>query len=116
MGYTHYWRLKEKHKPSLEKWKEATIEIEASLDESVVCWDSDRPLSPPQIDDEQVVFNGKRSDGHETFCINRNDTGFHFCKTARKPYDYYVVKTLKILKNHFPKWIELDSGGENVFD
>ena len=59
-------------------------------------------------DPERINFNGKGKDCHETFYITRTaeetgqeDKSFSFCKTARKPYDKYVVACLLLAKYHF---------------
>jgi hypothetical protein len=102
VGYTHYWtntRFTE------SQWKTAcelvrsiirlsSVEVQYEYDEA----------KPPQIDDtvfHVIRFNGVDDDGHETFCIERNEVG-GFCKTARKPYDEIVVASLFALKHVNP--------------
>ena len=75
-----------------------------------------------QIDEEEVRFNGVGDNGHETFYLsrvqfpryNRTDKSkyFNFCKTARKPYDKYVVKVLILMEKYFGDDVEIDSDGD----
>jgi len=50
-------------------------------------WDG---TGEPEVSDERISFNGVGDDSHESCVINREETGFSFCKTARKPYDPIV--------------------------
>jgi len=60
---------------------------------------------------EVICFNGKGEDAHETFCFAATDTGFQFCKTARKPYDYLVTASLILAQVIFKSDITLMSDG-----
>ena len=47
-----------------------------------------------------IAINGDGEKGldHETLFFDDKETGFNFCKTARKPYDYAVRKYSSTLK------------------
>ena len=78
--------------------------------------------TPPLVTNQEVRFNGKGEDGHETFHFQRETriadyqedkkSAFSFCKTAQKPYDKYVVACLIIAKIIFEKNIKISSDGE----
>jgi len=126
MGYTHYW-YKEKELDS-QKWSDFTKDTTAIINETTeLCWESDQLDRKPEITDEIIRFNGKSDGGHETFYFTRveiekdkafvatDEDGkyFNFCKTARKPYDKYVVAILHLAKRHFGDKIYLASDGKD---
>lgn len=43
--------------------------------------------------------------------MSTSETGFQFCKTARKPYDTAVTACLLLAKHHFGSAIEITSDG-----
>lgn len=88
----------------------------------VIPWPSDNP---------KVGFNGgevgkwfagsvietRSCDGscdYETFYVRKGDTGFNFCKTAYRPYDFAVCVALIIMKHYFKDAIRVSSDGEMV--
>ena len=70
----------------------------------------------PEILDNEVAFNGDASRGHDhesfVFKIEEGkERKFHFCKTARKPYDFFVcLALLSMMKNL--EGIEISTDGE----
>ena len=82
----------------------------------------DQENKKPVLNGAKIRFNGIGEDGHETFYIMRKDkpatwadgqkTVFGFCKTARKPYDKYVVASLILAKIHLGNEITLSSDGD----
>lgn len=60
-----------------------------------------------------ISFNGdaERNEAYETFAVNAEDLGFHFCKTARRPYDLAVCLCLIILKDNFGDSFKFCSDG-----
>ena len=90
----------------------------------LLAYESDSISQLPHVGSQMVHFNGKGEDGHETFILERvteikdyqkaegAKTAFNFCKTARKPYDKYVVACLIIAKSIFGKDITISSDGE----
>lgn len=104
MGYTHYFGY---NCISQKDWEEQLDSMQMMFDyckdhsETIIQKDYDDP-SPPIFDKFSIAFNGKEDLGHETFFFCPQSDDFHFCKTARKPYDLLVCCTLIILKHHFP--------------
>jgi len=121
MGYTHYFQQIEELPK--DKWNKFTEEVKTILDDgqTIIKFDYNSN-KPPQIDEEEVRFNGVGDNGHETFYLsrvqfpryNRTDKSkyFNFCKTARKPYDRYVVKVLILMEKYFGDDVEIDSDGD----
>lgn len=113
MGYTHYWTLKSENAPTSQEWADICEKVNLALDNTIVCREYDRQDEPPEINSNQIVFNGKGNDGHETFWLDPTDDGFQFCKTAKKPYDKFVVRSLQIAKDICPNWFQdLSSDGD----
>lgn len=114
MGYTHYFKMKQPRKnvPGIiERIKYYISERD------VISFECDEPNKDPQISLNEsgeglfIRFNGKKSNGHETFWFDSQNTDFNFCKTARKPYDFEVCLTLLILKDTYGEDIEVRSDG-----
>lgn len=121
MGYTHYWKLKERNP---KKFKEA-VELFKT------CWDKVNSLysstgrdvpelydgagrtPSPIISDTCLCFNGKGELAHETFGIEVGDSDSDFCKTAGKPYDLAVCLALLSFKEIFGEGFEYDTDGVN---
>jgi len=64
-----------------------------------------------------INLNGKGELGHEAFNLRehfKQNLGFNFCKTARKPYDIVVTACLVVLKYHLANFIEVSSDGQNI--
>ena len=106
MGYTHYFQQIEELPK--DKWNSFIKEVKTTLDNGQTTIKFDyNSNKPPQIDEEEVRFNGIGNNGHETFYLSRvqfprynridKTKYFNFCKTARKPYDKYVVKVLILM-------------------
>jgi hypothetical protein len=61
----------------------------------------------PGTEGEQLFFNGDDREGrgqaHETMMLTQfHYPEFAFCKTARKPYDWFVVACLLLAAKHCP--------------
>jgi len=118
MGYTHYWNIN-KELPR-EQWDAFKTEVIALVDHDYaegIVWSKEDDIFP-RITDEVVSFNGIGDGGHETFVFSRHhdlreheSPVFNFCKTARKPYDKYVVKVLMLAEKHFGDYISVKSDG-----
>lgn len=66
----------------------------------------------PEVGPEEVAFNGRDEQGHESF-IFPGGTGFNFTKTASKPYDKVVVACLLAARAHIPEDVlEISSDGD----
>lgn len=129
MGYTHYYRIPKtldakKFKTLAEELHTAAqlLPVEKTyFDKTLILCDG-VGQGHPEFSDTLICFNGCEADGtdHETFYLPQdyqegrlNDDGliFHFCKTARKPYDLMVCLSLLRLKHHFPE-CEVSSDGD----
>lgn len=88
MGYTHYWRKVNKFTPDFVTRVQTLIThgIEAKVLE---------PQSSVSM--TKISLNG--IEDHEDFWVESEKEGFAFCKTARKPYDEYVVAILLLGNN-----------------
>jgi hypothetical protein len=134
MGYTHYWTFKPIPKG---KAKQVEAKYQRAIKEcSTVVRSYSKAngglsgftahCKPGLYGGLQV--NGSKDEGHEEFSLrehyNQNfekcnprmlecsENSFHFCKTARKPYDKVVVACLLILKRHLGDLIEVSSDGD----
>ena len=73
----------------------------------------------PIFTDEYIKFNGLGEHGHETFYMERvpaqnewkSNKNFNFTKTNRKPYDFWVIGILSIMKSIMPNEIKIGSDG-----
>ena len=120
MGYTHYWYIN--NELPRDKWagfKEACLTLLDDSSTEGVLGNGSGDGGFPYITDELISFNGIGDDSHETFSFSRNHgrresdgEGFNCCKTARKPYDKYVVDTLILAEDHFGDRIHVKSDGD----
>lgn len=109
MGYTHYWDIK-KAKPADLKLAIADMgKIAKHFAPILAGRDGEgRPVITPN----EITFNGKGDDSHETFSItNSPHEEFGFCKTAEKPYDVAVVACLAALKDRCKDSVSVRSDG-----
>lgn len=111
MGYTHYWKdvkfndlnsvnidFKLFKKLIKKNYKYVyTAGNKYSRKDLIIQRECDIDL-PIDLNSDYCIFNGKEENGHETFCVS-DETDFTFCKTARKPYDFFVTAYLMILAN-----------------
>lgn len=108
MGYTHYWKdvkidnlnnVNEKFKLFKrlikKKYKHVYTAGNKYLTKYLIIQREYNIDLPIELNQEYCIFNGKRDLGHETFYISETD--FNFCKTARKPYDFFVTAYLMLL-------------------
>ena len=120
MGYTHYWTFNSR--ASKKAYQRALVDCAKIVKESPVLlagWDS---TGGPDLD-RQVHFNGCHDAGHEDFWLRSSigetkgerlpgvESGFNFCKTARKPYDVVVVACLCVLKDCLGRGVRVSSDG-----
>ena len=133
MGYTHYWtfhRNKTKDNTNFAKAVEEIKKIYANLPKrtkSAGGYYANHHVKimdgvgkgVPEFTATSVCFNGNAKNGtdHETFSIDFNiDTGWNFCKTARKPYDLLVCCSLIAFAMNLGKTIFTFSSDGNVDD
>lgn len=123
MGYTHYFP--QSATIPQEAWDMFTDDVQKVLDTAqgmaLTAFECDQPTKPAVAFPDLVRFNGLGDQGHETFYLPRelelkewdeDGTRFHFCKTARKPYDVVVTAVLCLVAHHLPTYFELGSDGE----
>lgn len=97
MGYTRYWKRTEK--PIDADLIIAVCDIIKDCDDKGILirngWGTGNPIVT--LDCISINGNADTELDHESFVISddKEDIGFGFCKTARKPYDYAVRKILK---------------------
>lgn len=72
----------------------------------------------PEIGNDRIIFNGDASKGenHETMCLERQNIGFQFCKTARKNYDRYVKAVLVVANYYAPGALTVSCDGDDEPD
>ena len=139
MGYTHYWEIKptvnkKQYKLALAKIREL-IELykhkipvgntaggyySEYTEEILAGGHGEKPIKKSEYR-TWISFNGLGDMSHETFSLPSTalkDTGFSFCKTARKPYDVIVVASLAILKHYLADEFKFTSDGsiEDLID
>lgn len=90
MGYSRYWNRTSK--PINEDFIAKMQEIIKTCTVKGIKLCNGSGEGKPIVSLEEVSLNGDRSRGldYESFNIDNEDTGYNFCKTARKPYDAAV--------------------------
>jgi len=136
MGYTHYFKKKkdvpdQQWKTFCEKVSEAYLYLplhEVRKDcydgypiEICNCLGDKRIAETRWLFDTEggvnfIVFNGNMHEGmdHEVFALRQKGKQEYcewFCKTARKPYDWFVTAVLILLHNLCPDCYEITSDG-----
>ena len=94
MGYTRYWTRTEK--PITQEFIDEVERIFADCEKRDIRICNWNGKDNPTVTMDMVAFNGNGIIGadHESCVFDNNKTGFDFCKTARKPYDYAVRRVL----------------------
>tara|TARA_B100001013_G_scaffold342045_1_gene267431 strand:- start:616 stop:1137 length:522 start_codon:yes stop_codon:yes gene_type:complete len=125
MGYTHYWYREEEL--DSDNFSNAIKDIalllsyteQQEIDAGYA--HAKQIVEVYELNRREINFNGIGEDGHENFRIadvfkdnyNKDELWkFDFCKTARKPYDKYVVACLYIFKYHLGDDIKITSDGD----
>jgi hypothetical protein len=116
----------EKHSPDLEARKKISNALKTLYENRQNLFDNpaelreeyDLPDSPPIFNEDMIRFNGHKEYGNETFLIDWNNlTNFDFCKTAKKPYDFWVASTLLMIASELPDSFTISSdGNENEWE
>ena len=123
MGYTHYfYRKAELDNQNFSRYAELVGKlVDTPEAKEILAEEYDETSTPAIVTLDLIQFNGKDDEGHETFYFPRvmkhyeyseNGLVFEFCKTARKPYDKYVVASLIFAKVIFGKDVRFSSDGE----
>lgn len=114
MGYTRYWERTAK--PMDKDFVDFCNEVFDTCKKLGITIRNAYGEDKPIVTTSKIVFNGDatRDDkdlSHESFVLD-DETGFQFCKTARKPYDY-AVRT--ILREAYVRGYitDLSSDGDN---
>lgn len=114
MGHSHYWTNLRPF--TRDEWYEITERsmclMKAMEQRGIIICDWQGSGSW-EITGKAISFNGCMEDGDacETFCLERDKTGWTFCKTRYKPYDLAVCVTLLIAKDVAPDAISITSDG-----
>lgn len=103
MGYTHYYQ--QHSKPTEQQWANFTHHVKELIEMS---WDIELDI---EITTDLIAINGVGDESHETFLMERGNTTWDFCKTARKPYDQVVTAVLILARYTFPDY-SLSSDGD----
>lgn len=130
MGFTRYWTYDKPFKPLPDsEWNEFKRDVRKILKNNKD--NLNIPLSAgshgenrgPIIGRDYIVLNGVDEDMHEDLLIQKDPTpeslsivkysptqsGFRFCKTGRKPYDFIVWNILQAFGDRFKNSITIDS-------
>ena len=116
MGYTHYYKTE---KPlDAEKFKNFSVDVQKLVDKASknginIVNGMGEIGTKPTINASIISLNGEGENAHETLIIRKEQQGFEFCKTARKPYDIVVASILIALGKHYSKDVEISSDGTN---
>jgi len=129
MGYTHYWRIYVEE-ISDSKWEKIVHDFKKLVENPTGKLLINELLNTDRFsmcDEKEISFNGIDELAHETMCFekkgqlaeddyedNAKRMRFSFCKTARKPYDDFVVGLLVIAKKHLGDKIEVSSDGVEI--
>ena len=93
MGYTLYWKIAKIPTQAAVRKVLSEVPVIKALSGSIpLTGDFEGNRNVPPIFTEQLIdFNGADGDSHENFTIDfTTTTNFNFCKTARKPYDFFA--------------------------
>lgn len=127
MGYTHYYNLKKLPENFKESCTKVLYEVQFLHDHlpsefvtannqydapAVICDGGGQRGTKPQFRPKSGIrFNGCEELSHETFLLPFETFDFEFCKTARKPYDFFVCLCLISMGNHVSTF-EYSSDGD----
>jgi len=140
MGYIHYWRGL--GTPTDKEWVEIITKVQQAYEKlpkhrpGEICGlplklNGCSRFEEPMFSSQKIWFNGCNGGkrildreygcwkstgddlGCETFAVERNNfTGFNFCKTNRRPYDFMVCICLIVLKSVLKNKIAVSSDGK----
>ena len=127
MGYTHYHT--QNRSLTAAEWDELITAFNHMLSylpaysHSAGGYFTDCPLmirggdgrGQPIANGRYLCFNGDAIGdddlAHETFYLERQGSGFYFCKTARKPYAFLVCALLLVVSEIAPGAFDVSSDG-----
>ena len=116
MGYTHYFKFaKFITKEQMAEVAENVKDVFGTFPMVTKRLKGPYGKGEPIITDKYrpISFNGdaEKNEDYESFVVKAEDLGFHFCKTARRPYDLAVCLCLIILKDNFGDSFKFCSDG-----
>ena len=116
MGYTHYFKFtKFITKEQMAEVAENVKDVFGTFPMVTKRLKGPYGKGEPIITDKYrpISFNGdaEKNEDYESFVVKAEDLGFHFCKTARRPYDLAVCLCLIILKDNFGDLFKFCSDG-----
>ena len=120
MGYTHYFTFNKTKTPAAKVEKQYQLAVGHCQKLVRSYYKQFGGLSGYSAHTKQgayggLLVNGKGDEGHEEFSLRehfKQNEGFNFCKTARKPYDLVIVGCLAILKHYLKDAIDVSSDGD----
>jgi hypothetical protein len=113
MGYTHYFTQKRELTPDEFASIGAAVKRSIAKAKGVkIVREYDLPKEPPEINADLIAFNGPGEQGCETFWLQRENSGWQFCKTSREPYDVVVVAALAACHHFAASAFKIDSDGD----
>jgi len=115
MGYTCYF---EQNRPfTMQEWGDIRAACIAMFHRLKQIKGGDG-TGRPEIGNDRIIFNGDgmKDENHETMCLERQNSGFQFCKTARKPYDRYVKAVLVVANFYAPGALKVSCDGDDEPD
>jgi hypothetical protein len=108
MGYTHYWKLSEPiSQENFSKITSGVLQIVATAQSAGINLEA-------TFEPNEFIINGVGKNSHESFCMNSEEKGYNFCKTAFKPYDAVVTASLIYAKTILGDDIKITSDGNWV--
>lgn len=128
MGYTHYYRIRDKNIPK-KTFTKIADDIEKVVayirDNKIECCTADITWDGPiQLDFERgklhddgrefIDLNGVDEYSHENLVLYEGKHSWSFCKTNRKPYDTAICMALLVTKWHLKGACKLSSDGNNI--
>lgn len=127
MGYTHYWTFapaitKKEYEPIYNESLNFLCFIMGEKGGNTILGNGYGDAgTTPEVNKDGIFYNGYES--HETMFVSKTvkgAKGFHFCKTARKPYDSIVFANVLLMKYIGKDKVEISSDGvcfyKNIFD
>ena len=119
MGWSHHWSRPVELDPGA--FSAAAQDVRAVIDRSGIDLAGFEGEGEPLIDDERIVFNGRRPGGCEPFEVARvefdrrgREVVRSFCKTERQPYDLCVQAALIVFKHHVGDALQVTSDGDDA--
>lgn len=115
MGYTHYFKFtkfitKEQMAEVAERVKDVFGTFPMVTKRLKGPYGKGEPIITGRYG---ISFNGdaERNEDYEMFAVDAENLEFHFCKTARRPYDLAVCLCLIVLKDNFGDSFDFSSDG-----